>query len=70
MDQVGNTLMNSFLFNTMLLLLTAVAIVQFCTICFASYARLTAVDMLFGVQASRARTGGTAAAPNQARIGD
>jgi len=48
--RIGNTLMNSFLFNTMLLLLSAVAIVQFCTICFAAYARLTAVDMLFGVQ--------------------
>jgi len=47
---IGNTLMNSFLFNVMLLLLTSVSIVQFCAICFASYARLTAVDMLFGVQ--------------------
>ena len=48
--RVGNTMMNSFLFNVLLLLLCAVSAVQFCATAFATYARLTAVDMLFGVQ--------------------
>jgi len=48
--QIGNTMMNSMLFNVWMLLLTAVAIVQFSSSAFSTYARLTAVDMLFGVQ--------------------
>ena len=43
-------MMNSMLFNVLLLLVTSVSVVQFCTRAFASYARLTAADMLFGVQ--------------------
>ena len=48
--RIGNTMMNSMLFNVLLLLTTSVSVVQFCTRAFASYARLTAADMLFGVQ--------------------
>jgi len=48
--RIGNTMMNSMLFNVLLLLITSVSVVQFCTRAFASYARLTAADMLFGVQ--------------------
>ena len=47
--RIGNTMMNSMLFNV-LLLLTSVSVVQFCTRAFATYARLTAADMLFSVQ--------------------
>ena len=42
--------MNSFLFNVWLLLLCAVSCVQFCFGAFQSYAQLTAIDMLLGVQ--------------------
>ena len=48
--RIGATLMNSFLFNVWLLLLCAVATVQFCFGAFQSYAQLTAIDMLLGVQ--------------------
>merc|ERR1739838_565136 len=48
--RIGATMMNSMMFNVMLLLLTSVSIVQFCAVAFASYARLTAIDMLFGIQ--------------------
>ena len=48
--KIGATLMNSFLFNVWLLLLCAVATVQFCFTAFQSYAQLTAIDMLLGVQ--------------------
>jgi LMBR1 domain-containing protein 1 len=48
--RIGNTMMNSMLFNVLLLLISCVSVVQFCTRAFASYARLTAADMLFGVQ--------------------
>ena len=48
--RIGNTMMSSMLFNVWMLLLTALAIVQFCSSAFSSYARLTAVDMIFGVQ--------------------
>jgi len=48
--RIGNTMMNSFLFNVWLLLLCSVATVQFCYSAFQSYAQLTAIDMLLGVQ--------------------
>ena len=48
--KIGATLMNSFLFNVWLLLLCGVACVQFCFSAFQSYAQLTAIDMLLGVQ--------------------
>ena len=48
--RIGGTLMNSFLFNVWLLLLCSVAAVQFCYSAFQSYAQLTAIDMLLGVQ--------------------
>jgi len=48
--KIGGTLMNSFLFNVWLLLLCAVSCVQFCFGAFQSYAQLTAIDMLLGVQ--------------------
>ena len=43
-------MMNALLFNVLLLLITSVSVVQFCTRAFASHARLTAADLLFGVQ--------------------
>merc|ERR1740117_1879452 len=44
---VGNTMMNSLLFNVLLLLLCSVSIVQFGATAFSSYARLTTADMIF-----------------------
>eukprot|EP00743_Colponemidia_sp_Colp-15_P002666 GILK01002888.1.p1 GENE.GILK01002888.1~~GILK01002888.1.p1 ORF type:complete len:501 (-),score=80.08 GILK01002888.1:109-1611(-) len=46
----GETLMNSFLFNVMLLLISSVAITQFAANALAEYARFTDADMIFGVQ--------------------
>eukprot|EP00325_Prymnesiales_sp_UTEX-LB-985_P002044 CAMPEP_0174700544 /NCGR_PEP_ID=MMETSP1094-20130205/5468_1 /TAXON_ID=156173 /ORGANISM="Chrysochromulina brevifilum, Strain UTEX LB 985" /LENGTH=477 /DNA_ID=CAMNT_0015898047 /DNA_START=144 /DNA_END=1577 /DNA_ORIENTATION=+ len=48
--RIGETMMNSFLFNVWLLLLCAVATVQFCFSAFQSYAQLTAIELLLGVQ--------------------
>ena len=45
--RVGNTMMNSLLFNVLLLLLCSISIVQFAASAFSSYARLTAADMIF-----------------------
>jgi len=48
--RIGETMMNSFLFNVWLLLLCAVATIQFCFQAFQSYAQLTAIELLLGVQ--------------------
>jgi len=45
-----NTLMNSFLANTWLILLSSVVVVQFCALSFPVYARNTQIDLLFGTQ--------------------
>jgi len=47
--KVGETMMNSFLFNTLLLLLASVTIVQFCTDAFSLYNRNTGIDLIFNV---------------------
>ena len=46
----GKTLMNSFMFNTMWILMCAIPVVQFCTDAFEGYARYTTVATLLGVQ--------------------
>ena len=43
-------MMNSFLANVFLILLTSVVVVQFCAISFPVYARNTEVDLLWGQQ--------------------
>eukprot|EP01115_Flamella_aegyptia_P014866 TRINITY_DN8753_c0_g1_i1.p1 TRINITY_DN8753_c0_g1~~TRINITY_DN8753_c0_g1_i1.p1 ORF type:complete len:487 (+),score=146.87 TRINITY_DN8753_c0_g1_i1:127-1587(+) len=43
------TLMNSFLFNCLLLLLSSLAVVQFCTSAFSQYSRFTGIDAIFNV---------------------
>jgi len=48
--KIGETMMSSFLFNVWLLLLCAVACVQFCYQAFQAYAQLTAVELLLGIQ--------------------
>jgi len=48
--KVNGTMMNSFLFNVMLVLLCTIPNIQFCTEAFSIYARVTAVDLLFGTQ--------------------
>ena len=48
--KVNGTWMNSFLFNVLLILLTAVSCVQFCSTAFSMYTRLTTVELMFGMQ--------------------
>jgi len=45
-----NTLMNSFLANTWLILISSIVVVQFCALSFPVYARNTQIDLLFGTQ--------------------
>jgi len=47
--KVNGTLMNSFLFNTLLILLTSVTVTQFCTIAFNRYTTATAVNEIFSM---------------------
>jgi len=47
--KVGETLMNAFLFNTLLVLLASVTVVQFCTNAFNLYNRNTGINSLFNV---------------------
>jgi len=47
--KVGETLMNAFLFNTLLLILASVSVVQFCASSFDIYNRITGVSVLFNV---------------------
>ena len=44
--------MNSFMFNTMWILICALPVVQFCTDAFEGYARYTTIATLLGVQVS------------------
>jgi LMBR1 domain-containing protein 1 len=46
----NETWMNSFLFNVILILLAAVSVTQFCASAFSQYARLSAIDLIFGTQ--------------------
>lgn len=48
--EVNNTMMNSFLFNTWILLICSVPAIQFCATAFPIYTRFTAVDLMFGTQ--------------------
>lgn len=47
--KVGNTLMNAFLFNTLLVLLASVTVTQFAALSFQLYSSATSVDALFSV---------------------
>jgi len=49
------TLMNSFLFNTILIMLCSVTVVQFCSDAFSLYNRFTAIDVLFNVGVTNLR---------------
>ncbi|GLJ39322.1 hypothetical protein SUGI_0802570 [Cryptomeria japonica] len=44
----GGTLMNSFLFNVGLILLSSISVIQFCATAFAVYAQATAAQEIFG----------------------
>lgn len=46
----NETLMNSFLFNVWIILISSIAVIQFLTTVFEQYVRLSTVDMLFGTQ--------------------
>lgn len=47
--RVNGTMMSSFLFNVLLLLITSFAVLQFCTMAFSLYARFTAINTIFNV---------------------
>lgn len=51
--KINGTMMNSFLFNTLLILFASVSCVQFCAMSFADYATNTAVDALYMTYVSR-----------------
>jgi LMBR1 domain-containing protein 1 len=51
--ELNNTLMNAFCFNTLLILICSVTVVQFCANSFSDYAANTAVNTLFTTYASR-----------------
>jgi len=48
--EFGNTLMNSFLANTWLVLISSLVVVQFCALAFPVYARDSDINLLFGTQ--------------------
>ncbi|KAI9023288.1 LMBR1-like membrane protein-domain-containing protein [Hyaloraphidium curvatum] len=48
--KIGQTLMSSLIFNAGLILLCSLAVAQFCTLSFASYAKYTTSASLFAVQ--------------------
>eukprot|EP00727_Mastigamoeba_balamuthi_P012662 m51a1_g8018 putative lmbr1-like conserved region-containing protein (476) ;mRNA; f:198074-199920 len=45
--KIGDTLMNSMLFNTALIMVGALTVTQFCTVAFDEFTRQTAVNQLF-----------------------
>jgi len=47
--KVGETMMNSFLFNVNLVMISSVTVVQFCSVAFSIYNRFTGVEVLFNV---------------------
>lgn len=51
--KINGTLMNSFLFNTLLIMIASVSTVQFCSISFREYAANTSVDALFTTYVQR-----------------
>jgi LMBR1 domain-containing protein 1 len=53
--KVGDTLMNSFLFNTFVILISVVPVVQFCSLSFREYAANTVVDVMFSTYVLRLR---------------
>lgn len=46
--KINETWMNSFLFNVTLILISSVAIIQFCTYALSEYTRNTDIDVIFG----------------------
>eukprot|EP00003_Mantamonas_plastica_P023177 TRINITY_DN410_c0_g1_i2.p1 TRINITY_DN410_c0_g1~~TRINITY_DN410_c0_g1_i2.p1 ORF type:complete len:484 (-),score=140.39 TRINITY_DN410_c0_g1_i2:44-1495(-) len=48
--KINGTMMNSFLFNTGMVLLCSISVTQFCTTAFDIYARFTAADLIFTSQ--------------------
>jgi LMBR1 domain-containing protein 1 len=53
--RLGGTMLNSFLFNVGLILLTSLATLQFCTNAFASYAQFAQANQIFGLSIQRLR---------------
>jgi LMBR1 domain-containing protein 1 len=47
--KIAGTLMNSFLFNVWLIMVSSVTVVQFSSVCFSIYNRLTELDFIFNV---------------------
>ncbi|KAI9355736.1 hypothetical protein DFJ73DRAFT_258176 [Zopfochytrium polystomum] len=53
--RIGETMMNSLVFNTGVILLSSLSVAQFCTLAFGRYAKYTASNSLFGVQIQNLR---------------
>jgi hypothetical protein len=53
--RIGNTMMNSLLFNTELILVCSVAVVHFCQRAFDVYTRLTDINQLLGNEVENLR---------------
>lgn len=47
--KVGETLMNSFLVNVLLILICSLTVTQFCSITFSTYNRLTGINEIFNI---------------------
>ena len=47
--------MNSFLFNTNLILLSSISVTHFCTTAFREYVTMTDIDLIFGTQVKHLR---------------
>ncbi|PRP86042.1 LMBR1-like region-containing protein [Planoprotostelium fungivorum] len=47
--KVNGTMMNAFLFNTMLLLTSTICVLQFCSLSFSLYSRYTTIDVIMNV---------------------
>ncbi|KAI8818355.1 LMBR1-like membrane protein [Fimicolochytrium jonesii] len=53
--RVGESLMNSIVFNTGVVLICSMSVAQFCTLAFAKFARYTSNQSIFGVQMQNLR---------------
>jgi LMBR1 domain-containing protein 1 len=47
--KINGTMMNSFLFNVLLMLFSSITVVQFCSGAFRVYTRFTGIDVIFNV---------------------
>eukprot|EP01117_Protostelium_nocturnum_P014185 TRINITY_DN536_c0_g1_i1.p1 TRINITY_DN536_c0_g1~~TRINITY_DN536_c0_g1_i1.p1 ORF type:complete len:495 (-),score=126.51 TRINITY_DN536_c0_g1_i1:219-1703(-) len=53
--KIGETMMNSFLFNVMLLLMSTLVVLQFSSLSFSLYSRFTTIDLIYNVGVTNLR---------------